>query len=59
MVDDTIHEGAETLGVAKRAGFDGVEDIAERGVELEAAAVEMIMTEVIDILGEIAELVKE
>lgn len=39
MVDDGAAKGAEPVGVAKRVGFDGLEDFGEVGVERKGAKV--------------------
>ena len=54
MLGDGITESGEAARVAKRVGFDGVEDAGEVGVEGEGA-VGVGVAEVFDVFGEVAE----
>ncbi len=54
LVDDGVAEGGEAAGVAKGAGFDRVKDLGEVWVEFDVA-VGVGVTEVFDVLGEVAE----
>ncbi len=53
MVDDGIAEGGEPVGVAKGAGFDGVNDFGEGRIEVEGAVV-VGVAEVFDVFGEVS-----
>lgn len=54
MVGDGTAQGAESAGVAKRVGFDGVEDFRKVGVQRKGAEV-VGVAKVFDVFGEIAE----
>ena len=54
MVGNGAAQGTESVGVAKRVGFDGVEDFGKVGVQRKGAEV-VGVTKVLNILGEIAE----
>lgn len=55
VVDDRVDEGGELGGVAEGAGADRVEDAGELGIEVEVCAVEVVVAEVVDVFGEVAE----
>lgn len=54
MVGDGTAKGAESVGVAKRVGSDGVEDFCKVGVQRKSAEV-VGVSKVFDVFGEIAE----
>lgn len=54
MVGDGAAQGAESVGVAKPVGFDGVEDFGKVGVQRKGAEV-VGVAKVFDVFGEIAE----
>ena len=54
MLVDGVDKGGEVALVAECAALDGVEDFLELGVELEIA-VEVVVTEIFDVFGEVAE----
>lgn len=54
MVGDGTAQGAESAGVAKRVGFDGVEDFRKVRVQRKGAEV-VGVAKVFDVFGEIAE----
>ena len=54
MVDDTVEESGELIGITERALVDAVEDCGELGVEL-VMRVQMCVSEVLNVLGEVAE----
>lgn len=54
MVDNAVDQSAELACIAERPVADGVKNARQLRVELEAA-VEVVVTEIFDILGEITE----
>ena len=54
VVDDAVDEGGELAGVAEAAGLDGVKDFAQPVVQL-VFAVKMVVAEVFDVFGKVAE----
>lgn len=54
MVGDGAAQGAEPVGLAKRVGFDGVEDFGKVGVQRKGAEI-VGVAEVFDVFGEITE----
>lgn len=54
MVDDGVDQGGESSLIAELAGLDRVKDLAESGIEF-LSPVEVIMTKVFDVFGEVAE----
>lgn len=54
MVGDGTAQGAESAGVAKRVGFDGVEDFRKVRVQRKGAEV-VGVAKIFDVFGEIAE----
>ena len=54
VIHDTVNQGAELACIAKGVRLDGLEDLFESGID-DVAAVIMVVAEVLDGLGEVAE----